>query len=113
MHSAGLALPELDALRANPVATQCSGQGTSPPAKRSSAWRYKALSSWRVTSLDCDDAQAPSWEARGRLAKYSSDSDRGTRSALPSTRTCRYNGYQPKSSATYEDSAISAALRDL
>ena len=113
MHSAGLTLPELDALRANPVATPVLRAGhvrsRKTPHQPGGTTRSARRESLRSTAT----TPRRRAENRARAAREVCLGFRtGHRSARPSTRTCRCNGYQPKSSATYEDPAISDALRD-
>ena len=56
--------------------TSVAGRGTSSmPSNRSDTLAYDAVSTSRLeTTDDCGDAQAPSCDPRGRLAKYSSAS---------------------------------------
>ena len=64
----------------------------------------------RVTSWLCWLAQAPTWAARGREAKYASDSARGSRSARPRTATCRCIPCHGNSSAALRVRGEVAAL---
>src|SRR5690606_899970 len=71
------------------------GQGTSAPEKRSAsaAWRTSSSAREETGSL-CRDAQALNCDPRGRIAKYSADTDADVREAGPSILTCRCSSGQ-------------------
>ena len=83
---AGPALPELHRLRAGPAARP-SAAAAGPARRREPLGRRPASASSSAarsgTTCDCGLAQAPSWEPRGRVAKYASVSARSTRSTRP------------------------------
>ena len=65
-----------------------------------------------MTSWLCWLAHAPICAARGRDAKYASDSARGMRSARPRTATCRCIPCHGNSSAAFPVCSRSRPLRD-
>src|SRR5690242_17384800 len=68
---------------------QCGGRGTSRPSYSFSQRATRCSKVSRSGSVcDCNEAQAPMWLPRARLAKYASDSSASSLRATPSTRTC-------------------------
>lgn len=83
------------------------------PANRSAAARYASSRAARCgITRDWSLAQAPSWEPRGRSAKYASVAARSIRSTRPATTTCRCMGNQGNTRLAYGLAATSAPLRE-
>ncbi len=86
---------------------------TSTSGNRAAACSNPASTTDRSgTTRDCELAQAPSCDARGRLAKYSSVSARSALRTAPHTTTCRCSGYHGKTRLAYGLVSASAPLRE-
>ena len=87
-------LPELESLRQHPIARPVGRARDVLLGNRASfSARRRSSSARSASGRDCADAQAPSRDMRGRVAKYASASASGLLDP-PSMRTCRPSGFQ-------------------